>query len=203
MGYISTTAAKQDLAGEVFGSGRIFAYYDKVTKQCTALLKIESHYDGEAIDVGSEMIMSDPPDGEGVLEIANVLTDTAIYQENYVDVETKSLLRKPKIELSYMSDPDYDAEKANIVSRAKPYSVRITMIDYLGKPYTPPTPVQLKVKDRESLLTIRDPIITYRDTMVIEVKALVPGKNTCLRLKDTDYGFVPGLLNASVSPPAW
>ena len=201
--YLDINDEKKRLAQDVFGDGRLFAYYDVASKQCTDLVKIAVDETGDSVDPGRELYLAPPDAGEAMVEILNIQTDTVIVQENYVDPEKNMLLRKPKVHLEWLSDPDFDPVKVTIRVRQEPYRVRVSMIDYEGKSYIPDRATQLKVKDRESLLSIKDPVINYVDSIVIEVKALYPGKNCCLRLKDSNYQFVPGLLMAEVLPPAW
>ena len=201
--YLDVNAAKTDLAKEVFGSGRIFAYYDKETKQCNDLISV-AVLEGEDLTVENNVVLAQPrTDKEALVEILNIVSNTVICQENYVDPETKSLLRKPKVELEWLADPDYNAEKQTIVVRNTPYKVRIKLVDYNDNLYTNTKPYDLIVKDRESILTIKDAVIKYTEPMTIEVKALYPGQNCCLRIKDSGYELVPGLLQAEVLPPSW
>ena len=201
--YADINKEKQSLAAEVFGDGRLFSYYDIETKQCTDLVKIAVDSAGDDVAPDRDLYLAPPEKGEAMVEILNVQTDTVIVQENYVDPDRNMLLRKPKVHLEWLSDKDFDPEKATIRVRPEPYRVRVSMVDYAGNSYTPTKMVQLKVKDRESLLSIREPLIDYKDSMVIEVKALYPGKQCCLRIKDSNYQYVPGLLMAEVLPPTW
>lgn len=205
MAYNKVEEDSFDLAAHIFGSGRIFAHYNLETKQCTALLKIfvEESSDDSIVDISSTVNMAPPADGEGILEILNFMTDTAIYQENYVDPETNTLYRKPKVKLEYLADPGYDSVKGILQARPEPYKVRVSLIDYKGDPWDTPESFEMKVKDRGSLLSIRDPIILYREPMTIEVKATSPGKGSILRVKDKNYQLVPGLLSATIAPPSW
>ena len=201
--YLDVNAAKSALAQEVFSSGRLFAYYDKETKQCNDLISV-AVIEGGGLTVDNNVVLAQPrAEREALVEILNISTNTAICQENYVDPETQSLLRKPKVELEWLADPDYNAEKQTIVVRNTPYKVRIKLVDYNDNLYTNTKPYDLKVKDRESILTIKDAVIKYTEPMTVEVKALYPGQNCCLRIKDSGYELVPGLLQAEVLPPSW
>jgi hypothetical protein len=163
-------------------------------------------YDVQTLEVVNMVTMkADDDDGESALGITftpvagpgqdsfvaeNMYTSSMFGIDNYCDPSTKTVYMKPTFKLT-LSEP-------NPVAGAT-VDISVDLVDYKGESLEGKWKGTLKVKDRLKFCSVSTKLMEWPENKVFRVRASSPGQSA-VRVKDTEYKFVPGVEVITFSP---